>query len=713
MTRSQLTSAFIAGLLVGLDNIISLIAFASLIYQGVLSQYIPIVITLLILSFLIIGTNDLIFSKIGYAIAQLQDETAIIYATLAVIIYKSFPSQTPPEAIFITILMTIGFTTFITGLIFYLIGKFELGNIIRYLPYPVICGFLAATGRLIFSATIGFFSGNTPTHSFDSFLYLILMHWFPAFIAAIIVFLLKFKKNPYVLQISFFMIVILFYAALYIMKMSISEAAEKGLMLLNFHENHTKSLFSFDFNLFHFFFSLEALNCMGLIVILSFIALLLNVSSLEFVSGTSIDLNSELKIAGFGNMASGLLGGLVGYVSLASTSLAAEHGKSKITGFVAFIPAIIVLTLGIQSLSFLPKIVIGTYLFYIAIQLIYDWLIKTAKTVSPSEYSIIFLIFATSIFFNIVVAAGLGILISTILFAFNYSKVSPIKQHFSLKNFHSSFVRSPKENEILIQYGDEIQYFKLQGFLFFGSVYNLYKTIQKLSNAHWIILDFELTNNIDSSRIILLANLKRIASENNLLFIFCSMPENIESVMISSTIEKESWLKIFKDKELAFQWCENKLIKEKIDIELKEITIENQLKEIGFSSNLIHIIKEKLEKKHYKKGDVICKEGEEATNILFVHEGRVSVYVGNTMMLTVDCGNILGEIAMYTDKKRSASLIADEDTTLYEIDIQTLEKFSKKSPELITEFHACMARILAHRIVAQNSRLKALENTQV
>lgn len=150
MTRSQLITASTAGLIIGIDNVISLIAFSSIIYQGVLSQYMPVVVKLFILSSIIIGTNSLLRSKIGFAIAQLQDEAAILYATLAVIIYQNLPVGLNSEAIFMTTLFIIGFTTFITGVIFYLVGKFELGNIIRYLPYPVICGFFAATGRLIF-----------------------------------------------------------------------------------------------------------------------------------------------------------------------------------------------------------------------------------------------------------------------------------------------------------------------------------------------------------------------------------------------------------------------------------------------------------------------------------------------------------------------------------------------------------------------------------
>lgn len=142
MTRSQLITAALAGLIIGIDNIISIVAFSSIIYQGTLNNYVPIIIKLFILSLIIIGANSLLRSKIKYAIAQFQDEAAILYATLAIIIYQSLPVGTSTDVIFTTTLIIISITTFIAGLTFYLVGKFELGNIIRYLPYPVICGFL-------------------------------------------------------------------------------------------------------------------------------------------------------------------------------------------------------------------------------------------------------------------------------------------------------------------------------------------------------------------------------------------------------------------------------------------------------------------------------------------------------------------------------------------------------------------------------------------
>ena len=47
---------------------------------------------------------------------------------------------------FLTVVLTISLATLIAGGFFFVLGSLELGNLIRFIPYPVIGGFLAGTG---------------------------------------------------------------------------------------------------------------------------------------------------------------------------------------------------------------------------------------------------------------------------------------------------------------------------------------------------------------------------------------------------------------------------------------------------------------------------------------------------------------------------------------------------------------------------------------
>ncbi|HHS7962828.1 TPA: SulP family inorganic anion transporter, partial [Legionella pneumophila] len=244
MTRSQLILAILAGLVISIDNMISIVAFSSLIYQGALEIYIPLVINILAISVIIISASYLFMSSPPYAIAQLQDEAAILYSAMALVIIKSMPSSSTNEAIFITILFMLGVTTCLTGLSFYFVGKFRFGNIIRYLPYPVICGFMAATGWLVLSGTFALLTGKALHQNWLVFFHKEeILLWAPGFIAGIVVYIFKEKLGyRYALQLMFISLVILFYALFYIFNLEYLVDPTEGYVLGPFNQNHIDSL---------------------------------------------------------------------------------------------------------------------------------------------------------------------------------------------------------------------------------------------------------------------------------------------------------------------------------------------------------------------------------------------------------------------------------------------------------------------------------------
>ena len=56
---------------------------------------------------------------------------------------------------FATFLAAIALTTLLMALILLVIGHFRLGGFVRYIPYPVVGGFLAGTGWLLAQGGLG------------------------------------------------------------------------------------------------------------------------------------------------------------------------------------------------------------------------------------------------------------------------------------------------------------------------------------------------------------------------------------------------------------------------------------------------------------------------------------------------------------------------------------------------------------------------------
>lgn len=106
-----------------------------------------------------------------------------------------------------------------------------------------------------------------------------------------------------------------------------------------------------------------------------------------------------------------------------------------------------------------------------------------------------------------------------------------------------------------------------------------------------------------------------------------------------------------------------------------------------------------LVEKHYQIGEVVCKYGDPANKIYFVVKGRVEIYLthdsGEIMTLeTVGKNRCFGEVAVLYGGTRSASVKADEFTTLLCLDADKVDDFIKTHPDITRYMMECMAQRL-------------------
>lgn len=98
------------------------------------------------------------------------------------------------------------------------------------------------------------------------------------------------------------------------------------------------------------------------------------------------------------------------------------------------------------------------------------------------------------------------------------------------------------------------------------------------------------------------------------------------------------------------------------------------------SHNKLPIIRER---KFFPKGSVILREGEEGNTAYLIQSGEVEVFTKNCgkkrVLGTLILGEIIGEMALYNQGRRTANVIALEDCNLIEISRQELEEKLKKS----------------------------------
>lgn len=101
---------------------------------------------------------------------------------------------------------------------------------------------------------------------------------------------------------------------------------------------------------------------------------------------------------------------------------------------------------------------------------------------------------------------------------------------------------------------------------------------------------------------------------------------------------------------------------------------------------LIHLLDE-LKRRSFREGDFICREGESGDSIYILSRGEVGVQStgkGGVIadLATLDEGAFFGEIAYFTDQKRSASVMAKTDVEVLELQRDRLDRLTKDFPEV-------------------------------
>lgn len=111
--------------------------------------------------------------------------------------------------------------------------------------------------------------------------------------------------------------------------------------------------------------------------------------------------------------------------------------------------------------------------------------------------------------------------------------------------------------------------------------------------------------------------------------------------------------------------------------------------------------------KQFKRGQILMKEGDDGEEIYFILSGGAAVIIpalNNKVVAKIDSGQMLGEMAFITKKKRSATIIASKDETtviMFQIDE---DKCSEMFSYPFTKLYKNIALDLTRKLEASNKK---------
>jgi MFS superfamily sulfate permease-like transporter len=325
--------------------------------------------------------------------------------------------------------------------------------------------------------------------------------WIPGVVFAIVLWAIsKFVANALMMPLAIGGAIAVFYAVLGISGTTIDEAITAGWLL----EPFGGGLLIGGIDPGDVDWSIMSNEAGGLLTFLVIVAIqvLLNLTALSSAFGEEIDLDRELRMVGVANLAAGAGGSLIGYHYVSLSTLGRQlKGDSRIVGVVVALTCLFAMTVGANSLAYIPKFVLGGMVMFVGIGFLDDWLVQSARKLSHVDLDIIVAILVVVETVGFLEGVALGLVVTVIIFVITYSKISVIRHELSGVEVRSAVERPPAHARLLTAHGDSLLYLKLHGFVFFATTVGLLEELRvRLDDqiTH-LILDFEQVTGVDTT----------------------------------------------------------------------------------------------------------------------------------------------------------------------------------------------------------------------
>lgn len=747
LVPQRLLVSVVAGLVAGLMAVVLQLSFAALIFSGELAPFVARGMGLTLFSAMVISFLVMLMSSFAGVVATPQGGTSAILATIATAVVVQMPPEATPEAIYLTVVAAIAVTSVLTGLFFVLLGFFKLGNLVRFLPYPVVGGFLAGTGWLLVRGAIKVMSDVpvervTLARLFEA---QNLMLWLPGVLIAVaLTAVVRWRSHFLIIPAAIVLVLTAFYAITLGLGYSVAELTAARWLFEPFPSgNLWQPITPNELALVDWRVLVSQVGSVGTVMIISVVALLLRASGIELTTQSNIDFNRELVASGVANIVASFGGGLVGYPSLSLSVLGHKFGaNSRIIGGITAVMCAFLLFIGAPVLAYFPKLLLGGLLVYLGFGFLIKWLYEARTELGWRDYIIVWLILIVINAVGVLEGIGLGVLVTVVLFAIDYSRISVVKHELSGKNYNSRVDRSRLERQLLKHYGDDIYILELQGYIFFGTANALQEQLNErfeashLPTPRCVLLDFRQVIGIDASAVLSFTKLQRITHQQGIHLVFTAMSEKVRCCIEKCTPDEDETWHIFTSLDYGAEWCEEQILAslhqqlgkelfeaqtsifEQMDSSLTRIGQANKKKatRIGRSAALkLTRLMPYLELREVPADSYLIRQGDPPSGIYFVGSGQVTALremgEGETAvrLRTMGTGTIVGEVGYFLGSTAVASIVTDIPSTIYFLSAENLAKMAVDSPQTAVAFNAFIAQLLAERLSDTVQTMEALQ----
>ena len=264
------------------------------------------------------------------------------------------------------------------------------------------------------------------------------------------------------------------------------------------------------------------------IAVLAAIESLLSAVVADGMIGDTHKSNAELIGQGLGNIFSGLFGGIPATGAIARTAANVRNGgRTPIAGITHCITLTIILLVLMPLAALIPMATLAAVLLVVAANMA-DWssFFRLCKSAPKSDIIVLVITFFLTVFFDLVVAIEIGVVLAALLFMKRMAETADIKAW----KYTDSPDITPGEAEKLRKIPHSISVFEICGPMFFAAADQLLG-INSDHRTKAVVIRMRSVPAIDASAMKCLHELAERAKKKNIHLIFSHVNEQPMKVM--------------------------------------------------------------------------------------------------------------------------------------------------------------------------------------
>ena len=643
---------------------------------------------------------------------------AAVLSALAI----SFTQQGISSQSVLLMLVLIGL---LAGLIQIVFGVLGIGRLIRFIPFPVVSGYLSGVGLIIIGSQIPKFLGApADAHFVDALMHVSAWSWQSIMVGTVVIVSMIFipritRTIP--AAILALLVGVACYLMLGLLNFTLMSTTHNPL-LIGVMATGEGGFFEIIMQHWHSLNGLGADSMSRVVVPSLTLAVLLSIDTLktcvvmDAITNSHHDSNRELIGQGLGNIGSAIVGGIPGSGTMGASMInISSGGKTRLSGMMAGGFSLISYRLLAPLIAWVPVAALAGILIVVGFRMIDRHSLAFFFTPATRlDFAVILSVILTAVFVDLIASSGVGIALAILLFIREQTRSSVVHNRIGGREIFTKRISNHQGSERLERDDDMTIVFELQGSLFFGTANQLQSALEpETEKRKYVILSMRRVQSLDVTATHVLEQIKDKLEENNAYLLFCDIPKGLPSGLKMKRFLKDTGVVRASDKAFAFralddalEWVEARELEDlatekssSTSLELRDMPIFSGRTEYAMAA-----LEAALELRLIEAGKKIFKADTSGSELYFIRRGLVKVMIPirkkeQYHLSTCGPGEIVGGVGFLDSSKQDSIAVAMTDTEVYVL--------TRAAFDTLTEHHRTLGLyIIEHVALSLAARLR-------